>query len=301
MQISTVIPTYNCRKYLNRAIDSVLEQTRPVDEIIVVDDGSTDDTPDLLAQYGDRIRTLRVNNGGLSWARNHGMRIARGSWVALLDSDDWWMPNKIEKQVELIEQNPQLDFVYTGIRMIRLDGEFWDRDTTDPATIWPGLRYANTITPSTIMARRDLLLEAGGFDESLRRCEDWEMWVRLGENVRYGAVRQPMIYYQITPGSLSSQVEAQLAATEAIAQTTLLKGLTGMERQLEWRRLTSAELFRSSVVCRDIDLAQARQYLFRSLALWPSPTFLPDRWKSLLLEARRVILGPIIAGKRRPA
>lgn len=291
MQISAVIPTYNCSRYLSRAIDSVLGQTRPVDEIVVIDDGSTDDTPALLARYGDRVRALRVANGGVSKARNHGLRMARYEWVAWLDADDWWMPTKIARQVELVDKDPQLDFIYTGLRMVELDGHEYDRVTTDPTRVWPGLRYTNTITPSTVMVRRELLLAAGGFDESIRMCEDWEMWARLGEKVRYGAVEQPMVYYQITPGSLSSHVEAELKTTEAIAMRTLLKGLNGFERHVEWRRLTSAQLFRASVASRDSNAGQALRYLYRSLSRWPSVAFMPERWKSLLLAGRRAVLG----------
>lgn len=289
--ISVIIPAYNCARYLKRAIDSVLVQTHAVGEIIVIDDGSTDETPAVLARYGDRIRVLRVPNGGVSRARNQGLRLARHRWVAFLDADDWWMPAKIEKQVEIVEKNPQVDFIYTGIRMVQLDGRADDRVTTDPDRVWPGLRHTNPITPSTVMARRDLLLAAGGFDESLRMCEDWELWARLGENVRYGAVEQPMVYYQITPGSLSSQVEAEVKTTESIAQRTLLTGLSGFRRRVEWRRLTSAQLFRASVASREIDAKQALRYLFRSLWRWPSPAFMPERWKSLLLAGRRAVLG----------
>jgi glycosyltransferase involved in cell wall biosynthesis len=296
MQISAIIPTYNYGKYVSRAIDSVLAQTRPVDELIVIDDGSTDGTRHILSSYGDRIRYVYQANRGLSGARNKGMELARHPWVAFLDSDDWWYPGKIARQVAVAESDPKINFIYTGICMFGPDGRGAERPADPPSTVWPRLRYLNMITPSTVMARRDLLLRAGGFDQTLKTCEDWEFWVRLGQEVRYGAVIEPMIGYQITPGSLSSKVELEIKTTEEIAEKTLLNGLRGLSREVWRRRITSAQLFRVSVTARPAGPSESRQYLYRSLLRWPSPLFMPVRWKSLALEGARAL-----GIRRRPA
>jgi glycosyltransferase involved in cell wall biosynthesis len=287
MKISAIIPTYNYARYVRRAVDSALNQTYPVAEVIVVDDGSTDNTREVLAEYGNRIRYVYQANRGLSGARNTGIREATSPWVAFLDSDDCWMPEKIERQVKLVEADPTVDLVYTASMLHFTDGRVTPTGVVEPSQLWPRFRYINSVTPSTVLIRRDLIMKAGGFDETLRYCEDWEMWVRLGPKVKYAAVAEPSIAYQITPGSLSANVAQELATAERIIDKTLVKDLRGLQR-LYWRRLIlSAVLFRASVTCRTTDPAASRRYLLRSLLNWPSPFFLPIRWTSAAWEGYR--------------
>ena len=289
MKISAIIPTYNYARFVHRAVDSVLNQTYPVAEVIVVDDGSTDNTREALAAYGDRIKYVYQANRGLSGARNTGTRHASHPWVAFLDSDDWWLPEKIERQAKLVEADPSLDLVYTSKWLHFPDGEIRLHTALTPDRLWPRFRYVNNITPSTVLARRQLMLAGGGFDESLRCCEDWELWVRLGPQIRYAAVMEPVVAYQITPGSLSANVALEVATAERIAEKTLLGGLAGWRREYWRRRVMSAVLFRSSVACRDSDPAASRRYLLQSLQRWPSPFFLPARWASVAWEGRRTL------------
>src|SRR5687767_14566662 len=131
--VSVVIPTYNYGRYVGDAIDSALAQTRPPDEVVVVDDGSTDDTPDRLAAYGDRIRVVRQTNQGLSAARNAGIRAAHGDWVAFLDSDDAFHPRKLELQLGALARRPEL-------RLLATDGFH------DEAAKWPTVPDAPPLT-----------------------------------------------------------------------------------------------------------------------------------------------------------
>ncbi|MFZ9033203.1 MAG: glycosyltransferase family 2 protein, partial [Anaerohalosphaeraceae bacterium] len=108
LKISAVIPAYNAEKYIARSINSVLNQTCPVDEIIVVDDGSTDSTAEVIKSYGGKVRYIHQQNAGVSAARNTGIQAATCEWVAFLDADDEWLPEKIERQVENIKNNPHL-------------------------------------------------------------------------------------------------------------------------------------------------------------------------------------------------
>jgi len=117
MRVSAIIPCYNYGKYLPRAIDSILAQTRPVSEILVVDDGSTDNTREVATSYGDRVQYIFQQNQGRAAARNHGMREATGDWIALLDADDWWFPEKIELQLKAAAARPEAVLVYTGIKL----------------------------------------------------------------------------------------------------------------------------------------------------------------------------------------
>ncbi len=117
MRISVVIPAYNAGRYIGRAIDSVLAQTRPAEEIIVVDDGSTDNTAEIAGAYGDRIRFIRQENAGASVARNTGIAAATGNWIAFLDADDEWLPEKLRLQTEHLERNP--DLTWTTANYVR--------------------------------------------------------------------------------------------------------------------------------------------------------------------------------------
>ncbi len=284
LQVSAIIATYNYAPYVTRAVDSILNQTHPVSEIVVVDDGSTDNTREVLAAYGDRIRYIHRVNGGVSAARNTGIRAARYKWVALLDADDYWFPNKIERQLDAIRRQPDLDFVYTALRTFDQAGNEKDRIVTPANQLWPRLRWTNLITPSTVMIRREMLLEVGGFDESVRWCEDWELWVRLGEKRRFGCVPEQLTGYQYTPASLSTNIERMLGAARNITETTLLSGLPAWSKPFWRRRIVCAELFRASVAYRSVNAERARACLWASIFEWPSPFFWPLRWRALLLE-----------------
>ena len=137
MLVSTIIPTYNRSQDVVVAVQSALDQTYPADlhEILVIDDGSTDDTAEVLARFGDRIRYVRKPNGGVSAARNHGIDLARGEAIAFLDSDDTWAPDKIARQVALLQARPEIDLVLTSIVVVNPDGsekERYSRRTTLP-------------------------------------------------------------------------------------------------------------------------------------------------------------------------
>lgn len=180
MQISVVIPTWNRASTLGRAVDSVLTQTRPVHEVIVVDDGSTDETENILAQFST-VKTIVQANAGVSAARNAGIRAANGDWIALLDSDDEWLPKKIEQQTQAIKDNPLT-------RICHCD-EIWIRNGVRVNAkhkhrkyggwIYPHCLPLCAISPSAAMLRRDVFDTVGWFDESLPACEDYDYWLRL--------------------------------------------------------------------------------------------------------------------------
>lgn len=179
--VSVIIPTFNREKLVARAIESVLAQTYPHFELIVVDDGSTDATAVLLARYADRMRVLRRDHGGVSAARNCGIRAAAGWLIALLDSDDYWMPEKLAYQVDVFVRHPEI--------MIGQTEEIWIRNGV---RVNPGRRHQKKsglifeqslplclISPSAVMLRRSLFDEIGLFDESLPACEDYDLWLRI--------------------------------------------------------------------------------------------------------------------------
>jgi glycosyltransferase involved in cell wall biosynthesis len=180
--VTVVIPTYNRAGLLPRALDSVFAQTVSDLELIVVDDGSTDGTDALVGRYGDsRLQYLRIDHGGVSRARNEGVSAAGGDWIGFLDSDDFWHPLKLERQLETLEAYPAFSAVYTNEIWIRRGRRVNPRKRHRKYSGWIYDRCLPLciISPSSILLRRSLLDESGGFDETYPVCEDYELWLRL--------------------------------------------------------------------------------------------------------------------------
>ena len=179
--ISVVIPTYNRRKTIGRSIDSVLNQTLFPSEIIVVDDGSTDGTSDYIQSNFPSIKLLHQPNKGVSAARNKGIRYADTNWIALLDSDDEWFPQKLEKQVMTLSQSPDIKFCHTE--------EIWIRNGVRVNQMKKHQKYGGhifykcldmcRISPSSVLFHQSILDDVGYFDKDLKVCEDYDLWLRI--------------------------------------------------------------------------------------------------------------------------
>ena len=199
IEVSAIIPTYNRRELVVRAIDSVLSQTRPVDEIVVVDDGSTDGTEAHLRQrYGNRIRYVWQANAGVSAARNHGMAIAQGKYFALLDSDDEWLPEKTARQVEWMETHPDFGMVICDVE--RVDGDhrpidvFRRRDTIpEDGWVLRWIIHNPALAPASALLRREVVADVGGFDTDLRTAEDIDFHLRVAQRWRIGVVEASLV------------------------------------------------------------------------------------------------------------
>ena len=180
-RVSIVIPTFNRKIFVKEAVDSVLAQTYKDYELIVVDDGSTDDTGRALKQYAERLVYLYQKNEGVSAARNRGLAAARGEFIAFLDSDDLWLPKKLAIQTAFMEQHSEAQICYTD--------EIWIRHGTrvNPkkrhakyaGEIYPYCLSLCIISPSSALMRRGLLEQVGAFDPSLPVCEDYDLWLRV--------------------------------------------------------------------------------------------------------------------------
>lgn len=194
ISVGVVIPTFNRAHTLGRALDSVLAQTLRPRQIVVVDDGSTDATAELLAKYPD-VERLRQENCGVSAARNLGIRHCGCDWIALLDSDDEWLPEKLRVQFEALAENP-------GYRLIHCD-EIWIRNgrRVNPADrhrkrggwIFEYCLPLCVISPSAAVIEKSLLEEAGGFNERLPACEDYDLWLRICSRFPVLYVDRPLL------------------------------------------------------------------------------------------------------------
>jgi glycosyltransferase involved in cell wall biosynthesis len=211
--VSVVIPAYNAAWCVRKAIDSVLAQTWRDLELIVVNDGSTDDTQRVLAGYGDRIQVISQSNGGMSNARNAGIRAARGEFIAFLDSDDWWLPEKLERQVALMRTRPELGFCSCAARVEDVEGDLLNLWKC-PAWTGPFLVHlfqSGADVPgscSGVLAYRRIVLAVGAFDETLRGVEDPDLWIRLAAVSEYACLPESMAVILRRPGSVSRNLEA---------------------------------------------------------------------------------------------
>ena len=187
--ISVVIPTYNRAQIMTRAIDSVLAQTPAVDEIIVVDDGSTDNTQAIIADNYPDIIYLFQSNKGVSSARNAGIRRASCDWICLLDSDDSWQPNKLEKQVSALSANPDCLVCHTNETWYR-HGKVLNQGKKHKKKgghIFQHCLPLCAISPSSVMLHKRVFAKVGLFDEALPACEDYDLWLRI-------TARLPVLY-----------------------------------------------------------------------------------------------------------
>jgi glycosyltransferase involved in cell wall biosynthesis len=208
--VSVVIPAYKAAGTIARALDSVLAQTRPPDEIIVVDDGSPDDTSAVVAAYAARVKYVRKANGGTASARNRGLDESSGELIALLDADDYWHPGKLEKQLAVFAQHPEVGLVSSRWHVQEPGHEpgpcddkprrYYDRVLRPRGAAV--VDVARLVWTSVLVFRRDLL-GADRFDTTLKTAQDIDMWVRLVEKAPAYLLREPLATYWLTPGSLS--------------------------------------------------------------------------------------------------
>jgi glycosyltransferase involved in cell wall biosynthesis len=208
--VSTIIPAYNAERFIANAVNSALAQTHARHEIFVVDDGSTDDTPRVLRRFGDAVRVIHQANGGHVRARNHGAQRASGDWLAFLDADDEWLPEKLEKQLRAAEGDVGL--IYTDRENFGEIGRVGTRASTATplceGDVFERLLLGNFITVSSVLVRREWFERLGGFDADLLVCEDWDLWLRFsaaGGIVR--AVEEALTRYRWHSASMTNNQE----------------------------------------------------------------------------------------------
>lgn len=204
-QVSVIIPTYNCQNYIVQAIESVLIQTNCNFEVIVIDDGSTDETRSILTPYQNQIRYIYQPNQGVAAARNHGIEQAQGDFIAFLDADDYYFPNKLVEQVARFEAQPELGIVHSGWQ--RVDNEGSLLKEIKPWEYVPELILENwlkwkPVLPSAMMFRRQWLEKVGGFDPRFPPAEDTDLALRLSlAGCQAGWLRKVTVCYRQHPRS----------------------------------------------------------------------------------------------------
>lgn len=282
-RVSTLMPVYNGAAYVGQAIESVLAQREVDVELIVIDDGSTDDTPQILAGFGDRIRVLRQSNAGHVKARNNGARIATGEWLAFLDADDEWLPDKLIKQLARTDQRTQV--VYTE-RMNFGEVERLTTKQSDSQELLEGdifeplLTHGNFVTVSSVLIRRDVFDQLGGFEESLLVCEDWDMWLRYtAQGGHIGVVREPLTRYRWHSGAMTRNLRRMLEGRLQVVDRALTtpRGQT-LRRDIVRKALAKCWEI-SAWYAAPVDRRLALSWYLRAAYHWPWD---PSLYRALL-------------------
>jgi glycosyltransferase involved in cell wall biosynthesis len=271
MKISAIIPVLNRDELVKDAIESALCQTLAPVEVIVVDDGSTDNSSRVAASYGDRVRLFRLERSGPGAARNRAAQEATGDWLAFLDSDDVWLADKLALQAEYLESHPEIDFLHTDGWLVKgdhipvldhADTYFQGKDPAQGDDVLARFLKTPIMTP-TVMVRRQIFLDLGGFDPKRRYNEDVDFFIRLmalGHQVGYLA--KPLaVIRDLTMGEGLPRVEGTSSAAQVLEQN--------YKRFPKLRRLLKPYTFSAYYIAglyalRKFDVVTARSHFLRS-------------------------------------
>ncbi|PIQ84097.1 MAG: hypothetical protein COV75_04030 [Candidatus Omnitrophica bacterium CG11_big_fil_rev_8_21_14_0_20_63_9] len=274
--VSVIIPTFNRAAMLREALESALRQTVKNIEVIVIDDGSTDDTFQVAQAAGDKVRYFLQPNQGVAAARNRGIREARGRYVAFLDSDDLWLPNKLERQIDYFRAHREVGLLYT--RMWSYDVADPEKRQLEPKTVAKTfdalLNGPNTVTSSTVMVRRECFDLVGVFNPLLRASEDHELWLRIARRFPIAFLDEALAiyrrhkksinadhatlyegyrgFYEILVNEYSTRLHNPKLAEQRLAKFEYLCGTSALKRG---ERRKALKLIRSALA-RDAALGQ---------------------------------------------
>ncbi len=253
MSITVIIPAFNSR-YLRETLESALAQTLGPEQILVMDDGSTDDTATLAEGFGPPVRVIRQSNMGQSRSRNRGAEMAATEWIAFLDHDDLWAPNKLERQMEELRKDPAADICYTARREFAVEnGKLqMGRVTPVPAPgfIGEALYRNTTFMPSSVVIRRSTFLRFGGFDPRFNNVEDWDLWLRLYHGgVLFAGCAEPLLLYRRHALSASHDALPSLRMLKQIYREQVFPHLP---RSTRWLSLLRAYSGQESVAAMDL-------------------------------------------------
>jgi glycosyltransferase involved in cell wall biosynthesis len=298
MRVSVVIPTYNCAPLVREAIASALAQTVPPFEVLVIDDGSTDDTRAVISQFGSPVRYVWKPNGGVSSARNRGLAEVQGDLIAFLDADDVWHPNKLRRQIEILRDQPALGLLGTGV--VRWPGAFPEDAGSRPGAVrevtLDALVVRNHFVTSSVVVRREVARAVGEFDRNLSGPEDYDFWLRAAQRTPAANLPLPLTGYRDVGGSLSKHAARMEDGMRRILEKLETGGVfTG--RPWLRRKAWAYYLYDCARMYRDAgDLGRAVTRNLGALARYPLPLRDPEAGKPV--QRVRHLLGILRKGLR---
>lgn len=289
--VSVIIPTYNCSRFIGAALDSVLNQTLPPDEIIVVDDASTDNTAEVLAAYGDRITCVTaLDTGGYASAvRNVGIKAAAGDYIAFLDADDIWFPTKLAEQIKVLNAHPEVQMVYSNYNRIDEDDNIIESQSNRPWAIekgsivqtdsyWPDafcqLAVRCFMQTSTVIVRKSAFDEVGFFDSNMLFYEDADLWMRITHSHQVKRVAHVLASYRKRGGSLTHGRRELFVRDAKVLYAKALRLVSDDPKRYAFVRRAGRIVVASTMVTvayAPVDLSRFQRAAMLCQALWLHP------------------------------
>lgn len=293
IKVSVVIPSYNAAAYIVGAVESVLAQTFRDFEILVIDDGSTDNTKKVLEKYGEPVQYIYKSNGGVSSARNFGIEKARGKYIAFLDADDVWVPKKLEKQIAVLEANEKIGLCYAAAEKVdenlQTIGRIEARAYEDYCEAL--LLNLNIVAGSCSSAviRREVAQRTNGFDAKFSTCADWDYWLRLSLLTEFAPITDFLVKYRVVAGSMSSDPFVSKRDTEGVLNKFFANpNLPEKYKKLKKKSLSNNLMVVSGEFLHNGKIAESLGCMWKSLSLYPQnivrPLGLPFRKIKRLLS-----------------
>lgn len=298
-EVSVVIPTYNSAHFLGEALQSVFDQTFKDYELIVVDDGSTDETKQIVAEYGDKIKYIFQENSGPASAKNNGIRNSVGKYIAFLDADDLWLPTKLEKQVKTFQQSPELAMIFTEHSVFNDRGIYLaligKRKRLIKGDIARNIFLHNGVATPTVIVRKEIFNKIGLFEEDLYMAEDDNMWVRIAANFDVELIDEPLAKYRIHSRSMTADKKKLFEAvlTNVRLLSYRYEGVKERIKNVIPQKLSQVQFSVGYDHFENGDFKEARRafaqgircykwngrnYLYFLLSLWPKKVIQGIRW-----------------------
>jgi len=267
-KVSVIIPTYNQAKFIDKAIESVLKQSYQDFEIIVINDGSTDNTEEIVKNYSDfRIRYIyQANNVGVSEARNTGIRASQGDYIALLDSDDEFLPERLMKQVQILQnKSSEIGVVCSWSYNIDEKGNYISKRCLPKKDgyIYEDLLSTNPISVPTVLIRKECFEKVGLFDNLLDGQEDWDMWIRMAKCYQFALIKVPLAKRRIHPNRISYDLERKNVTASRIIKKYM------SELKVRHSIHSSHYLYIGFRFCQMGKTRDGRRYLLKAISLYP--------------------------------
>jgi glycosyltransferase involved in cell wall biosynthesis len=284
-KVTVIIPAYNAMKFLPETVENLLQQTYQDFEVVIVNDGSQDHIQSWHRELNNlKIKLVTQDNQGLSGARNTGILHAQGEYFALLDADDLWHPSKLEKQVQVLDENPKAGLVYTWTALVDAEGQPTGRIFKGyvEGNVWKKLIEFNVVGCGSVPLIRKLCFETVGvFDRNLGSfVEDWDLWLRIAPHFDFKVIKEPLVYYRQLPSSASRNLEAM----ERSYKIVLEKAFKSVPAELQYLQARSYGIINLYLAWKPLqgqaanpDLALAFQR--KAFSHYPQVIFTREFWR----------------------
>lgn len=295
-KVSVVVPAYNAAEFLRETLEHALAQTYKNVEIIVVNDGSRDTTADIAQSFGDPVRLVSTENRGVAKARNTGIEEATGEFLAFLDADDLWEPEKLALQVDAIDDDHR--FVYTDSVTFGAENlanfNMSSNASLPSGDIRKALVQRNFVATSSVLVDRQIALDIGGFNPDIPVCDDWDFWLRALALTRARSIEQPLLRYRVHPNSLGSNTEKRIRGSRMVIDSAL-DALDIPEREKKViRREAISECYGYAAT-----LARSESRTMFATRLYMTAFAYAPEW-SLVKEIVKTLIGPALLRRIKP-